>query len=243
MSNNQPLQTSSKIYQYSIVSALMDGQTVHGIQLKDLTKQGDFGLGTFQLADGEMILVDGTAYHMRHDGSISVVEPTTYLPYAMVTFYKPTVTATVAGMLKPDFQKHIEDITPTAKNYFLAIRFDGVFKKIKVRVVKGQDVPGAKVMETITKNQKVIDLESVEGTMMGFRSPACYQGITVAGYHLHFISKDRTAGGHCLDYEIQEGSTGISIIRKLDTELPNTDDFYKADLSLNHEGIVKAEGN
>jgi alpha-acetolactate decarboxylase len=243
MADNQKLRTPPKIYQYSIVSALMDGQTLHGIQLKDLVKQGDFGLGTFQLADGEMILVDGTAYHMRHDGSISVVEPTTYLPYAMVTFCRPTVTTSVSGMLKPNFQKHIEDITPTAKNYFLAIRLDGVFKKVQVRAVKGQDVPGAKVMETITKTQKIFNLENVEGTMIGFRSPACYQGITVAGYHLHFISKDRKAGGHCLDYEVQEGSAGITIIRSLDTELPDTDDFCKADLTLDHEGIVKAEGN
>ncbi|KAI8580118.1 hypothetical protein K450DRAFT_238237 [Umbelopsis ramanniana AG] len=241
MSDSQPLETSSRIYQYSIISAFMDGQTLHGIPLKDLGKHGDFGLGSFQLADGEMILVDGTAYRMSYDGSITVAEPSTCLPYAMVTFYTPTVTVAVAGMLKPNFQKHIEDITPTAKNYFLAIRFDGVFKKMRFRIAKGQDVPGANVMKTITKTQRVIDMEDVEGTMIGFRSPGCYQGITVAGYHLHFIKKDRTTGGHCLDFEIQKGITGISIIRQIDIELPDSDDFCEADLTLDNEGIVKAE--
>ncbi|KAI9280361.1 alpha-acetolactate decarboxylase [Umbelopsis sp. AD052] len=233
--------TPSKIYQYSIISAFLDGQTLHGIPLKDLAKHGDFGLGSFQLADGEMIMLDGKAYHMCYDGSITPVEPSTILPYAMVTFYKPNVTATVAGLLKPDFQKHIEDITPTAKNYFLAIRFDGVLKKLKFRIAKGQDEPGANVMKTITKTQRVIEMEDVEGTMIGFRSPDCYQGITVAGYHLHFIKKDRSTGGHCLDFEIQEGSLGISIIRQIDTELPDTDDFCKANVTVDHEGIVNAE--
>jgi alpha-acetolactate decarboxylase len=242
MPDDLQMENSPKIYQYSIVSALMDGQTQGGIQLKELYKQGDFGLGAFQLADGEMILIDGTMYRMQHNGSISVAEPTVCLPYAMVTFYKPTVSTTIANMVKQDFQRHIEDITPISRNYFLAIRFEGFFKYLKVRLVKGQGVPGERLIEYMTQTQRVIEMENMEGTMLGFRSPQCYQGITVAGYHLHFISKDRTVGGHCLEYDIQEGDAGISIIRRLDTELPDSDDFYKADLRLNNEGIVKAEG-
>ncbi|GAB5587644.1 hypothetical protein Unana1_02544 [Umbelopsis nana] len=233
---------SPTIYQYSIVSALMDGQTVGGIQLQHLRKRGDFGLGTLELADGEMILVDGTAYHMKHDGSTKVVQPDTCLPYAMTTIFKPTISKTVECLSKDAFHKFIEVLTPTAGNYFLAIRCEGRVKKIKVRVAKGQNVPGERVMETIKKTQRVIYMEDVEGTFIGFRSPDCYQGISVAGYHLHFINKERTAGGHCLDFDIDRGKVEVSIIRKYYTELPDTDEFYKADLSLNSEGIVQAEG-
>jgi acetolactate decarboxylase len=224
------------------MSALLDGQTLGGIKLKELTKRGDFGLGTFELADGEMVLLDGTPYHMKHDGSTETVKPDTILPYATVTYFEPSIKSTVSDINKGQFQQHLETLTPKAGNYFLAIRVDGSFAKMKVRLVKPQDIPGESVLETVRKNQREIDMENVEGTMIGFRSPECYQGITVAGYHLHFINKNRTAGGHCLDYEIKRADTAVSVIRNFDTELPERDDFYKADLKLNQDGIIKVEG-
>ena len=35
--------------------------------------------------------------------------------------------------------------------------------------------------------------------MLGFRFPDYAEGIEVSGYHLHFISDDRSRGGHVLD--------------------------------------------
>jgi alpha-acetolactate decarboxylase len=132
----------------------LDGQTLGGIQLKELAKHGDFGLGTFELADGEMILFDGTPYHMKHDGSTSVVKPDAILPYAMVIPFKPSINSKVSDFIKYAFQKHIESLTPTAGNYFLAIRVDGLFKKMKVRLVKAQDIPRESVLETVRKKSE-----------------------------------------------------------------------------------------
>ncbi|KAG2171914.1 hypothetical protein INT43_001390 [Umbelopsis isabellina] len=242
MASEQISSSPGHIYQYSLMSALLVGETQGGLALKELTKRGDFGLGTFQLADGEMILLDGTAYHMKHDGSTSVVQPDTILPYATVTTFKPTIKSQVSNVTKDELQRHIEHLTPTAGNYFLAIRMDGKFKKMKVRVIKAQDVPGESILETVRKNQREIETENVVGTVIGFRAPECYQGLTVAGYHLHFINSERKVGGHCLAYEIEAVDIQVSIIRKLYTELPDREDFYKADLSLNQEGIVSVEG-
>ncbi|GAB5587667.1 hypothetical protein Unana1_02567 [Umbelopsis nana] len=77
-------------------------------------------------------------------------------------------------------------------------RCEECVKKIKVRLLKGQNVQGERVMESIKQTQRVIDMEDVEGTITGFRSPDCYQGISVAGYHLYFINKERTASVHSL---------------------------------------------
>ncbi|KAJ2955985.1 hypothetical protein NQZ79_g8091 [Umbelopsis isabellina] len=242
MASEQENTNPGHIYQYSLMSALLVGETQGGLALKELTKRGDFGVGTFQLIDGEMIMLNGTAYHMKHDGSTSVVPLDTVLPYATVTNFKPTIKSEVSNVTKDELQRHIEKLTPTAGNYFLAIRLDGKFKKMKVRVIKAQDVPGESVLETVRKNQREIETENVEGTIIGFRAPECYQGVTVAGYHLHFINSERKAGGHCLAYEIEHATVQVSIIRKLHTELPDREDFYKADLSLNQEGIVSVEG-
>lgn len=242
MALEQDNNTSGHIYQYSLMSALLVGETQGGLALEELTKRGDFGVGTFELVDGEMVMLNGIAYHMKHDGSTSVVPPDTILPYATVTFFKPTIMSEASHFTKDELQRHIEEVTPRAGNYFLAIRLDGKFKKMKVRVIKAQDVPGESIVETVRKNQREIETENVVGTIIGFRAPECYQGVTVAGYHLHFINKERNVGGHCLAYEIEHVNIQVSIIRKLHTELPDREDFYKADLSLNHEGIVSVEG-
>ena len=60
---------AGELYQTSLVAALLkgvyEGQTTYG----ELRKHGDFGLGTFNHLDGEMVGFDGTFYQLRSDGS------------------------------------------------------------------------------------------------------------------------------------------------------------------------------
>jgi alpha-acetolactate decarboxylase len=62
--------TPNEIYQFSIISALMDGVASHGIPISSLLTHGDHGLGTFRAMDGEMIILDSAVYQMKADGSI-----------------------------------------------------------------------------------------------------------------------------------------------------------------------------
>jgi acetolactate decarboxylase len=57
----------------------------------------------------------------------------------------------------------------------------------------------------VTKSQPVFERERVPGTLLGFRSPAYAGGVTAPGYHLHFLSDDRTFGGHVLDFRVESG--------------------------------------
>jgi acetolactate decarboxylase len=41
----------------------------------EIEKHGDFGIGTFEALDGEMIAVDGRYYQVTSDGSVHVVDP------------------------------------------------------------------------------------------------------------------------------------------------------------------------
>ncbi|KLU92027.1 alpha-acetolactate decarboxylase [Magnaporthiopsis poae ATCC 64411] len=92
----------NEIYQYSIVSALMDGVGSSGLPLSDLITHGDHGLGTFRHMAGEMIVVDGHVYQMKSDGSIATVDTSPgaldktdglpiVAPFAMLTRFRPTV--------------------------------------------------------------------------------------------------------------------------------------------------------
>jgi alpha-acetolactate decarboxylase len=57
------------------------------------------------------------------------------------------------------------------------------------------------------------------------------QGISVAGYHLHFLNQDRRHGGHALDFALDHGEAAISTASELHLSLPRTGRFLSADLS------------
>ena len=72
-----------------------------------------------------------------------------------------------------------------------AVRLDGAFELVRARSVPAQALPYRPLTEVVA-DQHVFELANLEGTMLGFRFPTWVEGIEVAGYHLHFISADRT---------------------------------------------------
>ena len=58
------------LYQVSTIDALMQG-VFDGVQpVGEIRKHGDFGIGTFDALDGEMIVLDGVVYQAKADGQI-----------------------------------------------------------------------------------------------------------------------------------------------------------------------------
>lgn len=56
-------------YHYSTINALLRDFYDGDMTIADLARHGDHGLGTVNGLDGELIIVDGTPYQMRADGS------------------------------------------------------------------------------------------------------------------------------------------------------------------------------
>ncbi|MCX8206793.1 MAG: acetolactate decarboxylase [Methanothrix sp.] len=61
------------LFQLSTISALMDGAFDGAMAFGALREHGDFGLGTFDALDGEMVGLDGHFYKVRSDGSVHEV--------------------------------------------------------------------------------------------------------------------------------------------------------------------------
>jgi acetolactate decarboxylase len=82
------------------------------------------------------------------------------------------------------------------------------------------------------------------GDLVGFRTPEFEQGISVAGYHLHFLNETRNRGGHALDFELASGRIEISTSSELHLSLPRTQAFLTAKLSGEDlaEQIHRTEG-
>lgn len=77
----------------------------------------------------------------------------------------------------------------------------------------------------VAARQNVFTLRDMEGTLVGFRFPDYAQGLEVPGYHLHYISADRTRGGHVLDCRLSRGTLAVERSSELKLELPAGLDF------------------
>ena len=62
------------LYQYSTMAALMGGAFSGTTTIEKLLEYGDFGIGTFEGVDGEMIILDGKVYKTDSDG-FSTLQP------------------------------------------------------------------------------------------------------------------------------------------------------------------------
>jgi alpha-acetolactate decarboxylase len=62
----------------------------------------------------------------------------------------------------------------------------------------------------VTSHQVETVARDIRGTVVGFWTPAIYQGIAVAGLHLHFLSEDRSIGGHLLDLAAHSGDLYVA---------------------------------
>jgi acetolactate decarboxylase len=233
---------AGELYQTSLMSALIagvyDGQMTYG----EIRTHGDFGLGTFNDLDGEMVGFDGTFYQLRSDGSARVVTPDQKTPFAVVTFFQPEQEFELdRPMTKSELLATLEKATDA--NLFSALRFDGIFDEVRTRTVERQTPPFRPLTEA-TKTQQEKIFTNVQGTLAGFRTPAYAQGIGVAGFHLHFLKQDKQAGGHALDYRLREGKVRIGAVHDLRVELPTSAEFLSTnfeDQALN-EKIKAAEG-
>jgi acetolactate decarboxylase len=74
-------------------------------------------------------------------------------------------------------------------------------------------------------------MHDIAGTMVGFWSPLYVKTLEVPGYHLHFISDDRRAGGHLMECSGRGLRVQIARVSELRVALPENKKFLQADLT------------
>lgn len=86
------------------------------------------------------------------------------------------------------------------------------------------------------------EFADISGTMVGFYCPDYVEGLNVPGYHVHFITKDGTSGGHVLDFNIKDARLSVDYTSELHLILPNTEEFNNLDLTKSRkEELEEAE--
>ena len=225
-----------EVYQTSTMGALLDGVYDGDVTVAELLRHGDFGLGTFNGLDGEMLVLDGVCYQLRADGSASVADADECTPFATVTWFSPDHVLDVRVPTDRPTLLGLIDAATQGPNLIYAIRVTGRFESLRTRTVSAQHQPYPPLLQA-TAGQQESEFDSVRGTLAGYRMPDYEQGVAVAGYHLHFLDDAHRRGGHALDYRLAEGRVEISVRSEMHLALPTTAAFLHAD--LNHAAAVE----
>lgn len=217
-------------FQISTLGALNVGVYEGAATIAEIKRHGDFGLGTVQGLDGEMVVLDGRFYQVKSNGVAYPLADKAKTPLAVVTFFRKKRSLRLTGqMTYQQLQQQIDAQLPTS-NLPYAIRLQGTFPTLKVRSVPKQTPPYRPLSEVVSEQQRVFELQNVRGTLVGFRLPQYLKDVNVAGYHFHFITGDRKAGGHLLDGAFLNPVVDVEMLQDWQIKLPHNTAFKQAPL-------------
>ncbi len=207
------------LYQVSSFNVFAAGNFERNITFAELAKYGDFGIGTLNGLNGEMIAMNGIFYQIPVTGIPVEVSFSEKTPYATVSFFNKDFTFQVENV--SSYPNLVSKINSTLADYSLiyAIWIHGYFDFVKTRSVPMQYKPYTTLTEVV-KNQTVFNLNGVEGTAVGFFFPDSLNGVDAVGYHLHFLTDDHTGGGHLLECSIKSANVEIASIEKYNLLIP-----------------------
>jgi acetolactate decarboxylase len=217
------------LFQVSTSGALVQGIYERAVSSTFLLNYGDFGIGTFDNLDGEMVVLDGAIYQVRSDGTVTRIVDDTGTPFAVVVHFVADQDQII------DSASSFEDLTKICNQYrdsdnlFYAFRIDGHFDHIHTRAMKAT-LDGLPLAQAAAV-QPEFEFKDVEGTLIGLWSPQFSSALNVAGYHFHFLSKDRTKGGHLLECSGKNLRVRVERLNDFHLSLPESEEFLRADLT------------
>ena len=221
------------VTQVSTYDALFHGLYQGAMPLRDLKHYGDFGLGTLEGWNGEVVLLDGQYYLVPGDGRVAPIKDlNATTPFMELTFFDPDIRKTLpAGTSYLQLQQNPTNFLPTV-NFIYAVRIEGHFAFVKTRSMPKQSPPYQPMAELV-KTQPVFGFTNVVGTMIGFWSPPFMKGVSLPGWHLHFLTQDRRAGGHVLAFTAQDVEMTLEDKQEFRWLLPKTEAFRRSNFSDN----------
>jgi acetolactate decarboxylase len=216
------------LFQVSTSGALVEGVYGGAVTIGELRKHGDFGLGTFEGLDGEMIALDGRFYQVRSDGTVHEAADSDCSPFAVVTHFSPDERLSIRECRDLGTLCAQLDTLRVSSNVFYAIRVTGPFAVVHTRAMcrTAEGVP----LVVAAAHQPEFRIRDVRGTLVGFWSPEYAGALEVPGYHLHFLTEDCRAGGHVLGCDGHDLDVQVQRVNDLRLALPENEAFLQANL-------------
>ena len=198
------------VTQVSILNALLASQFDGCLPCRELLEYGDLGIGTFDQMEGEMVMVDGCIYQVKADGKVYTPDLDNRTPFATVCHFHPEETWTLSESVNLEALEKAIDEKAANANVFCAVRVEGSFAYMRTHALQRQSKPYPPTAEVVRACVR-FEMRDVSGTIVGFRGPPYVRGVNDTGYHLHFLSDDKTQGGHILEFVMDRGTCAINI--------------------------------
>ena len=229
------------IYQVALLQSLTQGYYDGIIKVSELKGHGDTGIGTFEGVNGEMIVIDGKVYQALGDGTVQEAADDETVPFSNVTFFDSDVSVDLKNIndmasFKAELNKTVAE---KGKNMFYVVKVNGTFEKMLVRSELKQEKPYKTLDKALETDQREFNYENITGTVVGLYCPDYMGGLNATGWHFHFISDDRTKGGHMLELSFKEAKAELDITPEFDLELSDNSDFQSMELAKDVNDAIK----
>jgi acetolactate decarboxylase len=217
------------IEQFSLVNALVAGLFDGVYPVEQIARRGDFGVGCGDHMDGELVVHDGVFRLFHGDGTVTLLRGDDSLAFAEVVRFEPEVVVSLDEATSLDgLFARIRSLV-VSENLFHAVQVRGRFATVSLREANRQSKPYLPLAEAV-QNQREVTVSEVEGTIVGFVAPRVFQGISVAGPHLHFVDTTGEVGGHVLGLSGATGELAIESYSAITVRLPSSADYLAAEL-------------
>ena len=233
----------NRMYQVSTLQALALGYSRTVIRVEELLREGDTGLGTFEDVNGEMIVMEGQCYRADQNGAVSAVSPETGVSFAAVAKLSGDQRFPLRDL--PDIEAIRTELTRRIDERFSlnsmhVVRIDGLFETVDARSEAPYRSHHITLKEVLSRTQKAFLYENVRGSLVGVYFPDYMDGINMPGWHLHFLSEDRTKGGHVFNVSLREGVARVDKLTGIVIDLPKEAAFDTYALKHDLQAEIKS---
>ena len=220
-----------KLIQASTLNALMLGNFDETVKVKDFLRQADTGIGTYTGLDGEAIFEDGVAYRATAEGTVTVMRPEDGVAFGTVAAFDASVPKhTLQHVDSLDaLRQMLAPYVEENENAFYLLRATGEFSTMHVRSCFACQKPYPTLAQAASC-QREFHYNNVPGSVIAVYCPRYVEGINLPGWHFHFLSGDKTKGGHILGLSAGKLTFQINRLECFELTLPQNEEFAKLDL-------------
>jgi len=210
---------------------------------KSLKQHGDFGLGAPAKLDGELMMLNGKLYKTQYTGKTMPINEAGETPYAVVCFFHASKVYKPGRQLnKSALFKYLDSLL-TNQNGIYAIHVSGNFKYVKTRAFEPVQQKPYVPLAAMLDKQHFFEFNTIKGDLIGYKLPVFMEGAHISGYHFHFLSADKTSGGHIIDLVADEITIEVDVLNSYTMELPQTTDFNNFDFRKDRKEEIKSVEN
>jgi acetolactate decarboxylase len=208
--------------------AFKQGLYGRSLTVGEARQHGDFGVGEYELLDGEVTGMDGAFFRQTAEGKLLPLSDDEPLCFASVARFRPVAQINLAGPLtETTVQPVLLEAFKTPMTVF-AMRIDGYFEQLTATAIPRQASPFV-TFDKVGHTQ--FQYSQLAGTLVCFYVPDYMAQTGIGGFHYHFLASDRTGGGHVTNFSLREGIAQWQRIETFALHLPRSEAFDNAHIS------------